>query len=65
MSSNNTQQQAAKEIAKATGEKFGDDTVGRILAKYDKDGNGTFDIAECVQPCAIFLLPPFCHHTLF
>ena len=44
----------AQEVAKATGTAFGNDTVGRILGKYDKDGNGTFDITECVPPpCAL------------
>ena len=37
---------AAREVAKATGTAFGDDTVGSIMAKYDKDGNGVLDRAE-------------------
>ena len=37
---------AAREIAKATGTAFGDDAIGDIMTKYDKDGNGVFDIAE-------------------
>jgi hypothetical protein len=37
---------AAKEIAKATGTAFGDDTIGVIMSKYDKDGNGIFDLEE-------------------
>lgn len=41
-----TTEQAANEVAKATGTTFGNDTIGQILAKYDMDGNGTFDITE-------------------
>jgi len=37
---------AAKDIAKATGMAFGDDAIGDIMTKYDKDGNGVFDIKE-------------------
>ena len=37
---------AARELAKATGTLFGDDPIGHIMRKYDKDGNGVFDIAE-------------------
>ena len=43
------ERQAAADVAKATGT-FGDDPIGAILTKYDKDGNGTFDVTECVQP---------------
>ena len=37
---------AAREIAKATGTSFGDDTIGVIMSKYDKDGNGRFGPEE-------------------
>ena len=37
---------AARDIAKATGMAFGDDAIGDIMTKYDKDGNGVFDIEE-------------------
>ena len=37
---------AAREIAKATGTAFGDDSIGVIMRKYDKDGNGIFDLNE-------------------
>ena len=26
---------------------FGSDDIGKLCAKYDKDGNGQFDIDEC------------------
>ena len=37
---------AATAIAKATGTAFGDDSIGAIMKKYDKDGNGMFDVHE-------------------
>ena len=49
---------------------FGSDDIGRLCAKYDKDGNGQFDIEECAAPLLlachnqheipheVFLLPP-------
>ncbi len=39
------ERQAAAEVAKATGT-FGNDPIGAVLTKYDKDGNGTFDVME-------------------
>ena len=36
-------------IAQATGTAFGDDAVGAIMKKYDRDGNGTFDTSEVRQ----------------
>jgi hypothetical protein len=44
-------QDAATEIAQATNTKFSSDSadpVTAILAKYDKNGDGVFDIDECV-----------------
>ena len=32
--------------ASATGTNFGDDAIGKIMAKYDADGNGKFDLNE-------------------
>ena len=32
--------------AKATGTRFGNDAVGKVMAKYDKDGSGSFDVSE-------------------
>ena len=29
---------------------FGSDDIGKLCAKYDKDGNGQFDIDECAAP---------------
>ena len=40
---------AAEDIAKATGTNFGKDALGLIMEKYDKDGNGSFDIGEVRQ----------------
>ena len=37
---------AARDIAKATGTAFGDDAIGDIMTKYDKDGNGVLDYNE-------------------
>jgi len=36
----------AAAIMAATGGGFGDDPIGVVMKKYDKDGNGTFDISE-------------------
>ena len=36
---------AAADILKMTGD-FGDDPISVVMKKYDKDGNGTFDISE-------------------
>jgi hypothetical protein len=44
-------QDAATEIAQATNTNFSSDSadpVTAILAKYDKNGDGVFDIDECV-----------------
>ena len=37
---------SATAIAKMTGTNFGDDAIGKIMAKYDADGNGKFDLNE-------------------
>ena len=37
---------SATAIAKMTGTNFGDDAIGKIMAKYDADGNGKFDLHE-------------------
>jgi len=46
MKSPATAKVAADDIAKATGTSFGDDPIAAIMSKYDKDGNGTFDVNE-------------------
>ena len=33
-------------LAKATGTNFGTDAIGAIMAKYDTDGDGKFDLNE-------------------
>lgn len=50
MKSPATAKVAADDIAKATGTSFGDDPIAAIMSKYDKDGNGTFDVNECATP---------------
>ena len=37
---------SATAIAKMTGTNFGDDAIGKIMAKYDADGDGKFDLNE-------------------
>ena len=37
---------SATTIAKMTGTDFGNDAIGKILAKYDTDGDGKFDLNE-------------------
>ena len=37
---------SATAIAKATGTNFGDDAIGAVMAKYDTDGDGKFDLNE-------------------
>ena len=40
------QRASAAAIAAATGTNYGDDAIGAIMAKYDKDKNGKFDLDE-------------------
>ena len=47
---------AAKDVAKATGTAFGDDAVGAVAAKYDKNGDGVYQIEECAA--ARHAVPP-------
>ena len=37
---------AVRRLAKATGTNFGTDAIGAIMAKYDTDGDGKFDLNE-------------------
>ena len=37
---------SATVLAKATGTNFGTDAIGAIMAKYDTDGDGKFDLNE-------------------
>ena len=37
---------SATAIAKMTGTDFGNDAIGKIMQKYDADGNGKFDLNE-------------------
>ena len=44
------QRASAAAIAAATGTNYGDDAIGAIMAKYDKDKNGKFDLGEVRDP---------------
>ena len=37
----------ARAVMTATDSQMGHDPVGAMMAKYDKDKNGTFDVHEC------------------
>ena len=39
--------EAAKDVTKATATDFGGDAVGAVLAKYDTNGDGLYQIEEC------------------
>ena len=48
----------ARVVMTATDSQMGHDPVGAMMAKYDKDQNGTFDVHECAAGTARALASP-------